>query len=44
MLDAFFLQAGYNASLVTLGAAALGAAAGGVGAFLFLRRDRKSVV
>ena len=38
MLDAFFLEAGYNASLVTLGAAALGAAAGGVGAFLFLRR------
>lgn len=38
MLDAFFLQAGYNATLVTLGAATLGAAAGAVGAFLFLRR------
>ena len=32
------LQSGYNATLVTLGAAALGAAAGAVGAFLFLRR------
>ncbi|MFN3825919.1 MAG: metal ABC transporter permease [Pseudorhodobacter sp.] len=38
MLDAFLLQAGYNATLVTLGAAALGAASGAVGAFLFLRR------
>jgi len=38
MLDALFLQAGYNATLVTLGAAALGAASGAVGAFLVLRR------
>ncbi len=38
LLDAILLQAGYNATLVTLGAAALGAAAGAVGSFLFLRR------
>lgn len=35
--DALFLQLGYNAGLVTLGATALGVAAGCVGAFLFLR-------
>lgn len=35
---ALSLQAGYNAALVGLGAAALGASAGGVGAFLSLRR------
>jgi manganese/zinc/iron transport system permease protein len=38
MLEALLLQSGYNATLVTLGAAALGIAAGAVGAFLFLRR------
>ena len=38
MLDALFLQAGYNAALVSIGAALLGAAAGGAGAFLTLRR------
>jgi manganese/zinc/iron transport system permease protein len=38
MLDALTLQAGYNATVVTLGAAMLGIAAGVVGAFLFLRR------
>ncbi|MBL4916322.1 metal ABC transporter permease [Szabonella alba] len=38
LIDALFLQAGYNATLVTLGAAALGAAAGAVGSFLILRR------
>ena len=38
MLDALTLQLGYNATLVALGAAALGLAAGTVGAFLTLRR------
>ena len=38
MLSALTLQAGYNAALVSIGAALLGAAAGGVGAFLTLRR------
>lgn len=37
-LQALTLQAGPNAALVTLGAALLGAAAGGVGAFLLLRK------
>ena len=35
--NALFLQAGYNAALVTLGAALLGFAAGASGTFLFLR-------
>lgn len=38
MWGAILLQAGPNATLVTLGAAALGVAAGVVGAFLFLRK------
>ncbi len=38
MLQALLLQAGYNAALVSIGAALLGAAAGGAGAFLTLRR------
>ena len=38
LLAALVLQAGYNATLVTLGAALLGAAAGVSGMFLFLRR------
>jgi manganese/zinc/iron transport system permease protein len=38
MWDALTLQAGYNAALVSLGAAMLGLAAGAVGAFLYLRR------
>lgn len=38
MWQALTLQAGYNAAVVTLGAASLGLAAGAVGAFLFLRR------
>jgi len=38
LIDALTLQLGYNASLVTLGAAALGGAAGTVGAFLTLRK------
>ncbi len=38
MFEALLLQAGYNATLVTLGAAALGLATGAVGSFLFLRR------
>lgn len=38
MLSALLLQAGYNATLVTLGAAMLGAAAGATGSFLFLRK------
>jgi len=38
MLNALLLQAGYNAALVSIGAALLGAAAGGAGAFLTLRR------
>ncbi len=36
--QALLLQAGYNAALVSLGAALLGAAAGAAGAFLTLRR------
>lgn len=38
MLDALLLKAGYNTALVSIGAALLGAAAGGSGAFLTLRR------
>lgn len=38
MWQALTLQAGYNAALVSIGAALLGAAAGGAGAFLGLRR------
>ncbi len=38
IIDALLLQAGYNAALVSLGAALLGAAAGAAGAFLTLRR------
>lgn len=37
-LDALFLQAGYNAALVAIGAALLGFAAGTAGTFLFLRK------
>ncbi len=37
-LDALTLQLGYNATLVTLGAMALGVAAGVTGTFLFLRK------
>jgi manganese/zinc/iron transport system permease protein len=37
-LDALFLQAGYNAALVAIGAALLGFAAGSTGTFLFLRK------
>jgi len=37
-LDALTLQAGYNAALVAVGAGLLGLAAGGAGAFVFLRR------
>lgn len=37
-LDALFLQAGYNAALVAIGAALLGFAAGATGTFLFLRK------
>ena len=37
-LEALFLQAGYNAALVTLGATLLGFAAGSSGTFLFLRK------
>jgi len=37
-LDALLLQAGYNAALVTIGAALLGFAAGTAGTFLFLRK------
>lgn len=36
--SALFLSAGYNAALAAIGAALLGAASGGVGAFLFLRK------
>jgi manganese/zinc/iron transport system permease protein len=36
--EALILRAGYNAALVSLGAAMLGAAAGATGAFLILRR------
>lgn len=38
ILDALLLQLGYNATLVTLGAALLGIAAGVGGTFLFLRK------
>ncbi|MGI1663047.1 metal ABC transporter permease [Palleronia sp. KMU-117] len=38
LLDALTLQLGYNATLVALGAALLGAAAGITGTFLFLRK------
>lgn len=38
LLDALLLRAGYNAALVSIGAALLGLAAGAVGAFLTLRR------
>jgi manganese/zinc/iron transport system permease protein len=38
MFQALLLQMGYNATLVTLGALALGLATGAVGAFLFLRK------
>ena len=37
LVQALTFQAGYNTGVVMAGAAALGAAAGGVGAFLFLR-------
>ncbi|GAB5446344.1 metal ABC transporter permease [Gymnodinialimonas sp.] len=37
-LQALFLQAGYNAALVAIGAALLGFAAGAGGSFLFLRK------
>lgn len=37
-LDALALRAGYNSALVALGAAMLGLAAGGAGAFVFLRK------
>lgn len=37
-VEALFLQAGYNAALVTIGAALLGFAAGSSGTFLFLRK------
>ena len=38
LADALLLQLGYNATLVTLGAALLGMAAGVAGTFLFLRK------
>jgi manganese/zinc/iron transport system permease protein len=38
VLDALFLQAGYNATLVAVGAGLLGFAAGATGSFLFLRK------
>ncbi len=38
LFDALFLQLGYNASLVAVGAALLGAASGITGTFLFLRK------
>jgi manganese/zinc/iron transport system permease protein len=38
MFDAFLLQAGYNATLVTLGSMLLGMAAGVTGTFLYLRK------
>ena len=37
-LDAIFLQAGYNAALVAIGAGLLGGAAGASGTFIFLRK------
>ncbi|MEX0370210.1 MAG: metal ABC transporter permease, partial [Tateyamaria sp.] len=38
LADALLLQLGYNATLVTIGAALLGIAAGVAGTFLFLRK------
>ena len=38
LADALLLQLGYNATLVTLGAALLGIASGVAGTFLFLRK------
>ena len=38
LADALLLQLGYNATLVTIGAALLGMAAGATGTFLFLRK------
>lgn len=38
LINALLLQSGYNVSLVTVGAALLGIAAGSGGAFLFLRK------
>lgn len=38
LLEALFLQAGYNAALVAVGATLLGFAAGAAGTFLFLRK------
>ena len=38
MPDAFLLQAGYNATFVTLGSMLLGMAAGVTGTFLYLRK------
>ncbi|MDH3265248.1 MAG: metal ABC transporter permease, partial [Paracoccaceae bacterium] len=38
LLDALTLQLGYNATLVAIGAALLGLAAGATGTFLFLRK------
>lgn len=37
-MESLLLQAGYNAALVAIGAALLGAAAGATGTFLFLRK------
>jgi manganese/zinc/iron transport system permease protein len=37
-VQALFLQGGYNAALVAMGAALLGAAAGATGAFLYMRK------
>lgn len=37
-LSALFLQSGYNAALVAIGASLLGIAAGGTGTFIFLRK------
>lgn len=37
-ISALLLQQGYNATLVTLGAAILGSAAGAIGVFVFLRK------
>jgi len=38
LIDALTLQAGYNSALVAIGAALLGLAGGGAGAFVFLRK------
>ncbi|MGI9481028.1 MAG: metal ABC transporter permease [Hyphomicrobiales bacterium] len=38
IFEALFLQSGYNAALVTIGAALLGMSAGASGTFLFLRK------